>query len=485
VLFHYIKKEGQSMMVNKIVICPICGKKTWLRIQDGGYLNEYPIRVNCINCRTLLKGVYIMTPQSPQRGLFMVNADIEECDLNTETLDVKNADYVAEISGELPCENVMSYKGNIPTSPFLKSTEYLEDIQGRIERLTYFAENMADWKRKKSTAFQLLSEGSIDFIAKALRNRMGKYRYECDNYLKSLQCLQEIVEEETKYLFLQPGQDDCIADLIDLLSSIDKEKMHELIEQMDGIEGLIRAYRKAIEVFSSFMTIYPNLLPAETYMRYAKPLFVNVGIATCSFGDVKSFYQDAYEALLSLLYIPVCLDNIIIRGEYSKFVAAFNGEFRKRKYEEMEDDYHKYLICDNGYKIGKIVLSEPLQKAVAFPANKSIRNGIGHNNIKYDGITQIITAYDLKDPNRVTAEKKLMEIAVDCLGLAKSVVIMTEIIMFILRQEFRNKNVRSIIHPRFYKNAEPNGKCPCGSNLKYKKCCRNDIELVMRPGNDH
>lgn len=46
------------MVVPKIAICPICGKKTYMRIEDGGYLKEYPIRFNCMNCRALIKGTY-------------------------------------------------------------------------------------------------------------------------------------------------------------------------------------------------------------------------------------------------------------------------------------------------------------------------------------------------------------------------------------------------------------------------------------------
>ena len=56
------------MVVSKIAVCPICGKRTYLRIEDGSYLNEYPIRVNCINCKALLKGVYVMALNSPYRG---------------------------------------------------------------------------------------------------------------------------------------------------------------------------------------------------------------------------------------------------------------------------------------------------------------------------------------------------------------------------------------------------------------------------------
>lgn len=100
-----------ELILNKVVVCPICGEKTWLRIQDGGYLSAYPIRVNCMNCRALLRGMYIMADGIGPRGLTMYNAAIEECETNphvseSKTVDdkekvVMNAMYVAEISGEL------------------------------------------------------------------------------------------------------------------------------------------------------------------------------------------------------------------------------------------------------------------------------------------------------------------------------------------------------------------------------------------------
>lgn len=121
VFYFFIRRMViEKMMVSKVIVCPICGKKTFLRIQDGGYLDEYPIRVNCFNCRTLMRGTYIMNNDSPYRGLFMLNAEIEECDIERQgnNLTCKNVDYVAEVSGELPCDTVKKYEGGIPLSPF-------------------------------------------------------------------------------------------------------------------------------------------------------------------------------------------------------------------------------------------------------------------------------------------------------------------------------------------------------------------------------
>lgn len=471
----------ENVVVPKVAVCPICGKKTYLRIEHGGYLNEYPIRVNCINCRTLIKGVYVMTKGSQYCGLHLFNADVEECDVDPNAGIIRNADYVAEVCGELPCKNVREFDGNlICSTPYIDSvTELvaLESILERKERLSYFTKNMDDWKKTKSTAFQLLGEGSIEFISIALHNKMGEYSYECDNYLKSLHCLQEIVHEETKYIFLHPEQDEYISSLIKELSQIDKEQRHEFAVQSGGVQSLIIAYRKAIEVFSDFMTIYPNILPAETYMRFKNKNLAGVGIATCSFSDIKTFYQDAYESILSLMYIPVCFDNMVIRGNFQSFDSCFDDVYCAKNTTR---NLSWYRSIDNGTRLNKFNESEKYQRTLELPANRFLRNGIGHNNIKYDGITQNITAYDLKKQNKVNFQDNLLNVAVDCLGLVKSAVVMSEMILFLLRQEFRFENVHSIIHPRFYKNAKVNDACPCGSGKKYKKCCMNDVESTTR-----
>lgn len=472
------------MVDNKIVVCPICNKRTWLRIQNGAYLRQYPIRINCINCRALIKGTYRISMRTGRGELHLLNAAIEECDahlIDEKTVKVFNADYVAEISGELPCDNVKIYDGgNIPRSPYMKAVDKLESVDERIERLQYFVNNRSDWTKKKSIAFQLLNEGSIDYIAMALDSRMGTYHYQCNHYLQSLHCLQEVVLEETKYLFHDLCQDECIMNLLMELSNTDQNLLQQFSAEVGGTQGLLLAYRKAIEVFTGFMDIYPNLLPAETFMRFKNQNTDNIGISTCSYSDIKTFYQDGYEALLSLIHFPVCLDNISARGDYLMFPKAFNGLFKSRKYEDCSNDLQKYILLENGNKVKNLRWEEPMQKIVDIPANRFLRNGIGHNNIRYDGITQTIQILDQRNSNEVFQELKLMDMAIDCIGLAKSAVLISEIILFMLRQEFRKEGIRSIMHPRFYRNAEPNDRCPCGSSYKYKRCCRSDVERVVQ-----
>ena len=464
-------------MISKVIVCPICGKRTFLRIQNGGYLDEYPIRVNCFNCRALMKGTFIMNPSSPYRGLFMLNAEIEECDIDSETITCKNADFVAEVSGELPCDIAKKYQGGMPISPFIRSIDYIDSPEQQINRLRYFNSNMKEWKLKKNTAFQLLNDGSVNFIATALGNRMGEYHYECDHYLKAIHCLQEVMLEETKDLFIGSKQDDYVKRIIREMSQIDKAGLLNLSTSIGGVQGLLFAYRKVVEVFSNFMNIYSNLLPAETFMHYKTKSKTDICISTCSFSDIKSFYQDAYEALLSLLNIPVCIDNISLRGDHQTFSSNHNDVFCAPKKNR---DYKWYTGLDNGTRFNKLDVSEPFQQLIDFPANRFLRNGIGHNNVQYDSLTQEIKAFDLKNPGLIKYQGTLIDVAIECLGLARTAVIFSEIILFMMRREFKAQGVHTVIHPRFYNGIQLNDRCPCGSGLKYKTCCKRDIEMIIR-----
>lgn len=468
------------MIIPKIAVCPICGKKTYLRVEDGGYLNEYPIRFNCANCRALIKGVYTIGVTDGTNGLHLYNAVVEEYNVDSTAKKIRNVDYVVDISGELPCKKVRIFDGNlISSSPFLEAVGQV-DIQERIERLRLFTHNMDEWNKWRSIAFQLLDEGRLEYVSIALKNRMGEYTYQCDNYLKSLHCLQEVVQEETNSLFYIPTQDDAIKNMLRKLSGIDRIALHNFVVQMGGWQVLISNYKKIISVFSSFMEIYPNILPAETFMRYTEKTATNFGIATCSFSDIKTFYQDAYESILSLTFIPVCLDNILVRGNHQSFNRMYDYLFKRKKYADLEDDYCRYIALDNGMKLEKLNDTESMQYLLHIPANRFLRNGIGHNNISYDGLNQEITIYDQKEPSVVKLRKELIDMAMDCIGLARAAVMMAEMLLFILRHELQGEGVHSIIHPKFYKNVAPNDKCPCGSNKKYKNCCKNEVELITR-----
>ena len=468
------------MVVPKIAVCPICNNRIYLRIQDGSYLNSYPIRISCLKCHAIIKGVYRMTTSSGTSGLHLFNAQIEECDVvptNNNTVIVQNADCVAEVSGELPCKKVKYYDkfyhSKNYSTPFMDATKQTNMMQ-IMENLRSFVKNQREWHAWKSISFQLLSEGSFDYLPIALNNKMGNYEYPCDNNLKSFQCLQAIVLEQTKMIFWDTSQEKYIGDLIKHISAIDDFQLHSLVKRIGGISTVILAFQKNMDLFCSFMEIYPHILPAITYMTYKEKDNSDIGLSTCSFFDVKSFYQDAYESLLSTLYIPVSIDNILTRNNYDDYNSTFSSLFVKKRYANLSDNLERYQALDNGMKAENIC-NEIVQNALNIPAKRLLRNAIGHNNYKYDNAKQIITFFDVKHG---AISISLLEMAKDCIGLAKSSVIMSEVLLFIMRHELRNEGIHSIIPMQFYNDNQPNDKCPCGSNIKYKKCCKFEVDRL-------
>ena len=83
------------------------------------------------------------------------------------------------------------------------------------------------------------------------------------------------------------------------------------------------------------------------------------------------------------------IENIIICNPKQVEVSSGAVEFRG----VCGTGYAKYFGIDNGKKADLINLSEPIQKVLQIPVNKDLRNGIGHNNYKYDGLMQTITTF--------------------------------------------------------------------------------------------
>lgn len=473
------------MVINKIIVCPVCGKRTLVRIENGGYLASYPIRVNCLNCKTLMKGEFNMR-ESQNKGFHMLNARIEEpeAESSVDGVAVTNADYIAEVSGELPCACVKENGGSLPLPPFMKAVNTEKgkaSMVSYIERLKLFSPQLEKWKKHEQIAFQLLDDGSLEYIGKALDDHLGKYSYICDNTIKKLECLQTVVLNDTQYLFFDGEQDKLVKSIINNLSEFDNHEILDFIKMIGGIKQLIADYRKIIEVFSEFMNIYSYLLPAEFFMKYSDDNSSEYAISTCSFTDIKSFYQDAYETCLSMMYLPVCLDN---RKERNDFIV-FSSKYSKTrpwtdKRQKLNDDLAKYKSLDNGMKLTLINNGEDFQNLVNIKADGQLRNGIGHNNYVYDGITQEIITFDKKKPDKTTSNNKLISIAIECIGLVKSSVAISEMIMFLLRAAYRQENDTTIMDLHFYKNANRKAKCPCGSGIIYKNCCEKEVNNILK-----
>jgi hypothetical protein len=283
---------------------------------------------------------------------------------------------------------------------------------------------------------------------------------------------------EEHYPAHSTGNDDIVA--FDVIKMFDQLMSGEIADE------LINRIQEGSSIDNAAEDIFDNELAKPMYPkgRTARTLCksCNTFLGRYDEAYLKFFKCDGNPKVVkgfqpkTKLRIPVCLDNIATRGDFKAFDI---GLFADVKPTHIKRDFKWYRSLDNGTRLNKLNVSEQYQAVIDLPANRFLRNGIGHNNVKYDSITQIVTAFDLRKPNKIKYQNSLMSVAVDCIGLARSAVIMSEMILYILRQEFRTEGIRTVMHPRFYKGIEPNMKCPCGSGIKYKKCCRTEVDQLL------
>ena len=458
-----------------VAICPICGKKTALRIQDSSYLNEYPIRVNCMNCRALIKGTYIMAETSSFHGLHLDNAAVEIVDGDRKTHLPIGADYIAEISGELPCNLIRENDGRYMDTPFMVAASHLSNVSEMIDRVSHFRADIDTWRKKRMIVFQLLEEGSLDYLPIAISKTDTPIIN--THLFQSFQSIQALAVDETQYLYTKDDPKEVIGRMLQVLSTLNQEPVLQFVERVGGTKELIASFRRMMDVVSAFMAIYPNLLPAELFMHYDNKNGVQRGLSTCSYSDIKIFYQDAYESIGSLLHFPVCLDNIIINGDYLKFdELVLNNIQHQNKKKGEKDVFDTYLNQGKGNKYLWLDASKPLQSVFSLPNNSSIRNGIGHNLFNYDPIKQLLVYKEKKNGREKTTELSLMDMAIECCELVKAATIISELILFLLRRSERENNNHFLTHLSLYECVASNDKCPCGSGKKYKRCCWPEVE---------
>lgn len=442
------------MVVHKTVICPTCGKKTDLRVQIGsygdfagtgnsaGHLDSYPIRIHCGNCRTLIKGKFILSGNDKPYGFRIENAKTEDNDVDPENFRAINVDFVSEISGELPCRKTKINSGKYDDTPFMTLTGKLEhrELKKLLKRLSSFSSDINEWHVKKSIPFQLLEDGCLQYIPLTCPNWKDSYFFSEDNDENSIYYLQDIMRYEMQYLlsYCEGGVDSFIPITMAIIKAEENYEMelYKFLQRIGGRNGLIEAYRRTASIFCSFMNIYQYVLPAEAYLRYQDKTDREVGISTCTFSDLKTFYFDSYETLLSLIYLPICLDNILQRGSYLNFGPKINNYLAKKQSEQKDKDYISiFNEQKNGWRSDRISYNEPLQGMINLHANKNMRNAIGHNTIHYDGLKQEITFFSVENPTKVSLRKSLLDFAVECIKFAKSSVLLAETIHFLIVRE--------------------------------------------------
>lgn len=166
----------------------------------------------------------------------------------------------------------------------------------------------------------------------------------------------------------------------------------------------------------------------------------------------------------NILILPVALNNIKFRGNFKKVKPGL-----ERRVNSLDDFFglskaNRYHLCDS-----EEIYTEYLQVII----NAKLRNAIGHNDVKYDAISQQITYIpDPKDRLKSRTEY-LLEFENEALHLFQAILVIAEYLYKIKEFALIDKGHRpaELGMPSKKLKTGRNDLCPCGSGKKFKKCC--------------
>lgn len=446
------------MVFNTFIKCQVCGSITRVRLQVGGQ-EEHPIVVACGKCGTSLSGTVKIGQDKLGLVFSFDNAD--------EVLD-ENADYMVECSGEFPTvkQGSASELEGMVITPFIrymncmKTNDSYEHFSKAVSQLNATAKKWKNYKRI-ITLFKNNSEYLIQEIQKEFS---GQY-FQCRDESEILRAVH-MIEVHGFYSALK-------RDILDDLSSssgimkMNSVQLKNLIDYLNSHDGfhLDELQELIYKLYDEFVTVYQRLIPALA-IQYCKDDSFNFeceGSTTSSFDSVKQFYLDVYEALGNLLIIPVALNNI-------KYRSDINAMSPVEKNVSSLDDFIKitkasrYHFCLNNE-----VYTEFLDVVV----NAKLRNAIGHNDVEYDAVEQLITYI----PNPKDRTKKrteyLLEFENEAVHMFQGVLGISEYLYHLRKLALMyGGKIPLMVQERanWSKKIGRNEPCPCGSGKKYKFC---------------
>ena len=131
---------------------------------------------------------------------------------------------------------------------------------------------------------------------------------------------------------------------------------------------------RRVVVWTKPVSIIPAL--ALQYCKDNSFDFEHEGSTTSSFGSVKQFYLDVYEALGNLMIIPVALNNIKYRSD----INAMNPI--EKNVNSLED----YIKLTKASRYHFCLASEVYTGFLQTLVNAKLRNAIGHNDVEYNSV---------------------------------------------------------------------------------------------------
>lgn len=364
------------MVFNTFIKCQVCGSITRIRLQVG-WQEEHPIEVACGKCGISLSGSVKIGQEHPGLNFSFDNAD----DIQDE-----DADYIVECSGEFP--TVKQAKAadleGLMITPFIryincmKTDDSYEEFGQDVSRLNATAKKWKSYKR-----ILTLAKNNSEYLTQEIQKEFSGQFFQCRDESETLRAVHMI----EVHCFYSSLRKDILNDLSFSagIMKMDSAQMKSLIDFLNSHDGfhLEELQELIYKVYDEFMAVYQRLIPALV-LQYCKDNsfdFEHEGSTTSSFDSVKQFYLDVYEALSNLIIIPVALNNIKYRSD----INAINPI--EKHVNSLED----YIKLPKASRYHFCLDSEVYTGFLKILVNAKLRNAIGHNDVEYNSVDQLIT----------------------------------------------------------------------------------------------
>ena len=446
------------MVFNTFIKCQVCGCITRVRLQVG-WQEEHPIEVACGKCGISLSGSVKIRQDRPGLSFSFDNAD----DVQDE-----DADYIVECSGEFPTAKqaeAADLEGLVIT-PFIryincmKTDESYEEFVQAVSKLNETAKKWKSYKRILN-----LAKNKSEYLTQEIQKEFSGYYFQCRDESEILRAVH-MIEVHGLYSALRKDILDDISFSAGILK-MDSAQTNRLVDFLNSHDGfhLEELQELIYKVYDEFMMVYQRLIPALA-IQYCKDNsfdFEREGSTTSSFDSVKQFYLDAYEALGNLMIIPVALNNIKYRSDINSMNPIENNVNSLENYIKLTKASRYHLCLDSEVYTGFLKIL----------VNAKLRNAIGHNDVEYNSVDQLITYI----PNPKDRTKKrteyLLEFENEAMRMFQGILGISEY-LYRLRELalIYDGKIPFMVQERenWRKKIGRNEPCPCGSGKKYKFC---------------
>ena len=457
------------MQANYYIKCDICGAASNLKYQMG-FSKRHPIRFKC-PCGVSLRGEF-----SEKNGISFENAQIIDAESKEFPALVvySSGDFLTE-PPFVPTEEWQLFR---PTS-FIYATNYLNYDDFRKE-FSYIVTYRDKFHQINRAINELYFANNESLLIKTIKKNYSNpvFNLQTNNSIDIFRSVAKI----NQFQFLNSKESDAVLKITSLYQKAVSEKRTELesylhfLNKLNRLEGWKKRIYKLCDLVYEKIDLLIPIISVDFYKGNKEEMLDGrFAITTTSFEDIKQLYVDLYELIADILVLLVGFDNVLERGDYEK-IKPIDG-LRVNSLSDMSNMRNKGNIIkflDNGG-----IACELVCKCLS----ADTRNSIGHYDYDSEEIAntlgQKIRFYNVNNKEEFE-EKTLTQICYDiwqmynCMGIFGELIYRLQMHNRVLEGQCPsecNNLYKTIIGLDKKKKIYPNDKCPCGSGLKYKKCC--------------